>query len=64
MIATNKTYSNYKLLTELTKYGTQRIFNDYISALKCDSKCLAANIGLGDYYINIGSNYGTALKYY
>lgn len=51
-----------KIFTKLNE--NKRIFNDYISALKCDSKCLAANIGLGDYYINIGSNYGTALKYY
>lgn len=49
----------------LSKLGeNKRVYSDYLSALKCDSKCLAATMGLGDYYSNIIGNFGVALKYY
>ena len=42
----------------------QKVYNDYLNALKYDSECLSAIIGLADYYSNIVNNYGMAIKYY
>lgn len=41
----------------------QRAFNDYRQALKINSMCLAAEIGLADYY-NACNNFSSALRHY